>query len=302
MSKLQALRAGISQDRILKFAGVFDALSARIAEESGLDGVWISGYGVAAATFAKPDIGLTTLTEMADRARNICRAVGIPVVADGEVGYGNALNVARTVEEFHQAGVVGMQLGDEANETCPYLGLPTQILSEEEAVLKIKAAKAAAGDNDFMVFSAPQQGIDRAVRYAEAGADAVLFPWENLVGGSPDKDTRDAFQHLHRNGAIPVAVTAPFLPPVDARELYDLGFRIMVLAVENLYAAAKAQLDLWKAFMETGTTAGLDHIMITRQEEFMPLVREEEVRRVAREFLPDSFEEIDKRKRFVVGS
>ncbi len=271
----QDLRELLKLDRPLLFAGVYDALSARIAQESGFDGVWISGYGVAASMLGKPDIGFITLTEMTERLRQISNAVDIPVVCDGEVGYGNSINVMRTVEDFVQAGAVGMQMGDAEYENCPYLGLPTKPLDEATALTKIQAVCATRDrlGADFMLFASQVNALDRAVLYAGSGADGLLFPWEPVLSDDADPQWKDDLKRVIDQGVAPVAVLAPFLPPAHRDELAEYGYKIIVLAVENLFASAYAQTDLWAHYMKKGTIAGYER-MYKRQDEFLSLIDE----------------------------
>lgn len=292
MSKIERLRARLDSGEPVLFAGCYDALSARIAERAGFDGVWVSGYAVAASLLASPDIGLITLTEMTDKVRQIDLAVDVPVVGDGEVGFGNAMNVVRTVQEFVRAGAVGIQLGDEATETCPFLGFPTKLLAEDEAVLKIRAARETGGD-EFLVISAPQVGYSRALSYARAGADGVFVRWTKVVGDDADEGAKDVIRELRDIGALPIAVTTPFQPPAQIDLLGEAGYRIIIVALENLYASAKAQSDLWGEFMDKGTAAGFSARMYTDQQDFLPLVNEARVRDLASRFLPDDYKTIE---------
>lgn len=298
MTKSDQLRRLLAEDRPLLFAGVYDALSARVAERAGMDGIWISGYSIAAAMFGMPDMGVTTLSEMSNLARLITGAVEIPVVVDGESGFGNAINVVRAVEEFQQAGAVGMQMGDDASETCPYLDMPMKIVEEEEAVLKVRAA-CEARRGDFVVFATSQNKLARSHKYVQAGAQGALFPWERITGSNPDPEWRRAFDDLRDQGAILVAVSTPFLPPVDVEALYRLGYRIVVFAAEALYASARVQADLWGEVLRTGTTAGFADRMYTRQQDFLPLVQEERMRGLSERFLTAGYEQSEDRLAFV---
>ena len=284
-------------DRFVRFAGVYDALGARIAERAGFDGVWLSGFAIAATLLGKPDIGFTTLTEMTERLRHITDAVDIPVVADGEAGFGNALNTMRAVEEFHRAGASGIQLGDETSETCPYLGMPTKVLPLDEAVLRYRAAAEARGESGMLIVAAPQLGAERCVAYARAGCDATFFPWRKLAGGEDVERHRTLMAEVKAAGCVPIAVTAPFLPPVSDEELAALGYRCVVRAVESVYAAARIQTELWAEYMRTGTTAGFYDRMFTQQAEFLPLVREAHWRRLAETYLPAGYEVHDEARR-----
>lgn len=292
----QILREKLKEDRPLLFAGVYDALSARIAEDAGFDGLWVSGYGVAASMLGLPDIGYITLTEMTNTLRHICNAVDIPVVCDGEVGYGNAINVMRTVEDFISAGAVGMQMGDAEYENCPYLGLPTKPLDLETALGKIKAVQTTRGDHDFMLFASQVHALERGETYSAAGAEGLLFPWEPVLANE-DPAWQETLNKVIANGTAPVAVLAPFLPPAHKDELYEKGYKIIVVAAENIYAAAHVQRDLWKHYMKKGSIAGFEDRMYTAQSDFLPLVREAEVHAAAEKFLSPDFK-ANTRKKF----
>jgi 2-methylisocitrate lyase-like PEP mutase family enzyme len=292
------LKQKLKGDRPLLFAGVYDALSARIAESAGFDGVWVSGYAVAASMFGKPDIGLITLSEMTDRLRGICGAVTIPVVCDGEVGYGNAINVMRTVDDFIAAGASGMQMGDAEYENCPYLGLPTKPLDLETSLMKIKAVIETRGDRDFLLFGSQVHALERAVTYARAGADGILFPWEPVLKGE-DRRWREQLEELRATGAAPVAIQAAFLPPASREDLTKFGYKIIVLAVENLYATAHIQTELWKHYMAHGSVAGFSDRMFTRQDQFLPLVDEEGIRTKVAKFLPKDYQPHTARTQYV---
>ncbi len=291
MTKSERLRALLDGDDLILFAGCYDALGARIAEQAGFHGIWISGYGVAASMLGSVDIGLVTLTEMADRVRQINGAVDLPVIADAEVGFGNALNVVRSVREFQLAGAVGIQMGDEATETCPFLGFPTIILEQEEAELKIRAARETGG-KDLFITSAPQAGYGRALSYARNGASAVFVRWTKVVGDSPDPGALKVIRELRDMGAYPVAVTTPFQPPADLDELKDLGYRAVVVALDNLYASAKAQQDVWAEFMKNGSNTGFGDKMFREQDDFLKLLNEQQVRDLGARFLPKNYQMI----------
>jgi 2-methylisocitrate lyase-like PEP mutase family enzyme len=290
-ARAASLRRLIEADgKFLRIAGVYDALGARIAERAGFDALWLSGFAISAAMLGKPDVGFTTLTEMTDRLRQITDTVALPVVADGEAGFGNALNAMRAVEEFIRAGAAGIQLGDETTETCPYLGMPTKVLSLDDAVLRYRAAAEARGDSGLMIIAAPQLGADRCLDYARAGCDAVFFPWRKLVGGEEIEHHRRLMADLKATGCVPIAVTAPFLPPVSDAELEALGYRVVVRAVESVYAVARVQSELWADYMRTGTTAGFYDRMFTRQADFLPLVQEARYRALAEKYLQSGYE------------
>lgn len=163
-------------------SGVHDALSARLIEKAGFKAAVMGGYATSACLLGKPDVGLLTMTEMSTQLRYICSATGIPVIADGDTGHGNAINVIRTVQEFEAAGAAGILLEDQvAPKKCGYME-GKQVIPKEEHVRKIQAACEARRDPDFIIIArtdarsvnGPDDAIDRALAYKDAGAD-VLF-------------------------------------------------------------------------------------------------------------------------------
>src|SRR5262245_45380493 len=169
---------------IVLAAGAHDALSAKLAEEAGFDAIWASGFGISAVQ-AVPDANILTLTETLEAVRRIVDAVGIPVIADCDNGYGNAINVMRTAGEFERAGAAGICIEDnEFPKRCSfYAGVRRDLVAVEEHARKVEAATAARRDPRFLVIARTEAlivglGVDealgRAHAYADAGADAVL--------------------------------------------------------------------------------------------------------------------------------
>ncbi|MCC7123153.1 MAG: isocitrate lyase/PEP mutase family protein [Gammaproteobacteria bacterium] len=160
-------------------AGVYDALSAKLAEEAGFRAVMTSGFAVSASLLGQPDVEIYTMTENLSIVRNVVNAVNVPVVADTDTGYGNAVNVMRTVREFEQAGVAAMILEDqEVPKRCPAAAARIEILPRAESVAKIRAAVAARRDPDMLIVARTDavdehEAIERAKAYAEAGADII---------------------------------------------------------------------------------------------------------------------------------
>ncbi len=173
------LRAQLNAGRTIWAAGAYDALSARLIAEAGFDAILTSGFGVSASHLGQPDVELYTMTENLNVVRHACGVVDTPVVADCDTGYGNAVNVLRTVREFEQAGVAGVILEDQASpKRCPACTDQTEIIPVEEAVAKIRAAVAARRDPDLVIIARTDareeaDAIRRARAYAEAGADLV---------------------------------------------------------------------------------------------------------------------------------
>src|SRR3712207_296534 len=162
--------------------GAYDALSARLVEQAGFDAVYMTGFGTTASLIGRPDVGLLTGAEMVDNARRIAAAVDVPVIADADTGYGNALNVVRTVQLHEQAGVAGIQLEDQVMpKKCGHMS-GKALIGADEMVGKNRAAVAARRDPDLVLIARTDavavhgldDAIDRARAYADAGAD-LLF-------------------------------------------------------------------------------------------------------------------------------
>lgn len=179
----RVFRELLTQDEILVAPGAYDCISAKIIEYVGFKALYMTGSGVSASRIGKPDIGLITMTEEVDRARNMVNSVDIPVIADADTGYGNPMNVMWTVKHFEKARVAAIHIEDqEMPKRCGHL--EGQILiSKEEVVQKIRAAVDAKTDKDFFIFARTDTralfGIDEAIErgkaYIDAGADGIFI-------------------------------------------------------------------------------------------------------------------------------
>jgi methylisocitrate lyase len=257
------LRAGC-----VPMPGVFNAAMGRMVEQAGFPAVYISGAGLCNATAGVPDIGLLTLTEVAQLAGYVARAVKIPAIVDADTGFGGAENAARTIEEFERAGLAGCHIEDqEFPKRCGHLAGKT-LVAIEDMNEKISAAAAARRDPDFLLIARTDaravesfdQAVERAKSYLAAGADAI-FP-EALQG-------RDEFRDFAK------AVDAPLLanmtefgksPLLSLEELTDLGYRMVIYPQTafrvSMFAAGQMLRDLKK----TGTQESWLDRMQTRQE------------------------------------
>src|SRR5206468_8780176 len=185
MTQAAKLRKLMSRPGIIKTVGAHDALSAKLIEEAGFDAIWASGFGISASLKCIPDGSFLTMTEQLEVTKNIVEAVSIPVIADCDTGFGNALNVMRTVQDYEKAGVAGICIEDNIfPKRCSfYAGVRRELVPTDEHVRKIQAAKAAQSDPDFVVIArteafiagwGTQEALKRARAYAAAGADAVV--------------------------------------------------------------------------------------------------------------------------------
>lgn len=253
------LRELLALHRIVVAPGAYDALTARLVERAGFEAVYLSGAGVSYTHLARPDIGLVTLDEMLRRAEAICAAVKIPVLADGDTGFGNAINVQRTVRAYERAGLAGIQLEDQTfPKRCGHLD-GKEVIDADEMVGKVRAALDARGDNDFVVVARTDaiatHGMEEALRrlrlYAEAGAD-VLFAdgpatLEDLAA-IPSALPRPAMANMVEGGKTPV---------VSALELERLGYRLVIFPNSMVRLFARAAATLLAALRASGTTASV---------------------------------------------
>ena len=251
-------------------AGAHDALSAKLAEEAGFEAVWASGFGISAVQ-AVPDANILTLTETLEAVRRICDAVSVPVVADCDNGYGNAINVMRTASEFERAGAAGICIEDnEFPKRCSfYAGVRRDLVPPEEHARKIEAACSARHRRDFTVIARTEAliaglGLEEALRraqaYAEAGADAVL-----VHSKEPD------FSELRRFGElwtldVPLVAVPTTYPGVGLDELWAAGFRMAIFANQPLRAAIVAMRDALRTLRETGRASSVDDRIVPLEE------------------------------------
>ncbi len=180
--KRRLFRERLASGELLRFPGAFNPLSARLIEQKGFDGVYISG-AVLAADLGLPDIGLTTLTEVAGRAKQIARMTDLPAIVDADTGFGEPMNVARTIQELEDAGLAGTHIEDQINpKRCGHLD-GKSVVDENTAIKRIRAAADARRDPNFLIMARTDiravegldAAIDRAKALVDAGADAV-FP------------------------------------------------------------------------------------------------------------------------------
>jgi len=279
------LRKLLSRNEILVAPGAHDPLVAKIIEKEGFEAVYMTGYGTSASILGQPDVGLLTQTEMVYRAANIVEAVSIPVIADADTGYGNAINVQRTVRLYEKAGVACIQLEDQvAPKKCGHM-LGREIISQEEMVGKIKAACDARVDEDLMIMARTDArtnyGIDAAIErgraYEEAGADIIFI--ESPESVEEMKKITSSFR---------VPVLANMLehgrtPLLSAKELETLGYDLVIFCVASTYVIAKAVTKLMRELKRTGTTVGMLDDMIPF-DEFNKLVGLNDIREKERKY------------------
>ena len=249
------LRELIERDHILLAPGVADAMEAKIAVQQGAEAIYISGNSISSSIHGNPDIGLTSFKETLERARTITGAVDVPVICDVDNGYGNALNVIRTVNEFERAKVDGIQIEDQTwPKKCGHLD-GKELISTETMCAKIRAAVNTRESDDFIVVARTDaiaadgigEAIDRAKTYAEHGADLVFV------------DAPESVAQLERIGdelrEVPMLTNIPYggeTPLQSASELEKIGFDVMVFACVAQKAKIKVLEEVFSTLLETG--------------------------------------------------
>ena len=243
--------------------GCYDALGARLVEEAGFDAAYMTGFGTAAARLGRPDVGLLTLTEMADNARRLAQAVEIPVIADADTGYGNPINVIRTVQEYEAAGVAAVHIEDQVMpKKCGHME-GKQLIGADEMVAKVEAA------------------IERARSYREAGADVLFI---------------EAPQSLQEIETIAASFeNVPLLfnyaeggktPPVSHEQLRRLGFSIVIFPISTLLTATAAIRAALAQIKADGTPIELLGEMLPFND-FLDFIGLPEIRELEERFATD---------------
>ena len=258
----------MESEKPLKLPGAINAYSAMLAERIGFKALYLSGSGVATASYGLPDLGMTNLSDVLEDVRRITAACSLPLLVDADTGWGNALGIARTVKEMERAGAAGIHIEDQVQaKRCGHRP-GKEIVSSEEMVDRIKSAVDARRDEDFVIMARTdafaQEGlegtIERAIAYRDAGAD-MIFP--------------EALTELEHFRKVAEAVGIPVLanitefgrtPLFTAKELGDVGVRIVLYPLSAFRAMARAAERVYEAIFREGTQRGVLELMQTREE------------------------------------
>ncbi|MFF0147451.1 methylisocitrate lyase [Amycolatopsis sulphurea] len=265
--KRAAFRAALDSGELQRFPGAFNPLSAKLIERQGFEGVYISG-AVLSADLGLPDIGLTTITEVAGRAQQIARVTSLPSLVDADTGFGEPMNAARTVQLLEDAGVAGMHLEDQVNpKRCGHLD-GKDVVDRETAVRRIKAAVQARRDPNFIIAARTDakavhgmaEAVDRAKEFADAGAD-LLFP----------EAMADAADFARLRAAVDIPILANMTEfgkseLLDAKTLESAGVNLVIYPVTLLRLAMHATETGLRTLAEQGTQAPLLDRMQHRRE------------------------------------
>jgi methylisocitrate lyase len=264
MEKAKLVRDALAQHGQLIMPGVYDALSAKIAARAGFEVIFITGYSLSATLLGEPDFGVLTQTEVVGATQRICSVVDTPVIVDADTGYGNAINVIRTVEDLLRAGAAGMFLEDQVwPKRCGHMK-GKQVIPLGEQLKKLRAAVEAKADQDFFIVARTDSrqalGLDEAIKrgiaFKEAGADAVFIE-------APE--STDEMAEISRH--VPGPLVANMLergvtPLMGPKELKELGFELIVWPLAPLYSVAQSLTDVYSTLRRDGSTlAILDRLM-----------------------------------------
>ncbi len=269
MRNTTKLRNLMSENKVLVTCGVHDALGARILQDTGFKIAYMSGNATSASCIGKPDIGLMTMSEAVNHARNIINAIDIPLICDSDAGYGGEDSIARAVREWESAGVAAIHLEDQITmKRCGAMpGL--ELVSEEEAVLRIKTAVAARKDPDFSIIARTdaipvyglREAIERAWKFYEAGADIIFIE---------DYQNREQMEIVGRElRSVPLMVNCFEAWPwtlIDYEELGQMGFNIVFYCLSSTFAYSKALKNVFDTIIQKGTTQSITDSLIERHE------------------------------------
>lgn len=286
MKTTKMLREMLNSGEPFLTAGANDALSAVIAERAGFKAVTMGGYLATAVSLARPDIGLMTMTEMAEQARRICAVTNIPLIADADNGHGNVLNVIRTIQELENAGAAGVVLEDQVMpKRCGHMA-GKKVIPMEEHVQKIRAAVYARKDPDFIIIGRTdarqahgiEDAIARGKAYAEAGADVVFV------------EAQENMEELERIPkeikGVPLVVNmieGGRTPLLSKDELGKMGYQVIFYNLGSLYSQTKAIQDYCEYVIAHGTSAGFTGPMVNF-DEFNSIVGLPELRELEEKF------------------
>lgn len=287
MRRTTKLKQLILDPETLLMPGVYDCVSAKIAEQCGIKAVQVSGFALAGSYLGVPDVGIMTKSQMVELVRNICGSVNIPVMADGDTGFGNAVNLYYAVREFEAAGAAGINLEDQVfPKRCGHMN-GKQIIPFEEAVKKIEAAAAARTDPDFVINARTDAvavaGVDEAIRrgnaFAKAGATMIFVEAPTSA---------DEIKRVIQSIDAPVSINMIYAPggktpPIPIKTLQEWGAARVSVPVMPLLSACRALQRCFTALLADGAMEQQDEIFTF--SEFTDLIGLPAVRELEQRFV-----------------
>jgi 2-methylisocitrate lyase-like PEP mutase family enzyme len=286
MNAAHRFREMLSASDLIQAPGAYDCLSARLIEAAGFPVVYMTGFGVSAAHLGKPDVGLLGMSEMVDNARRMVDTVTVPVIADADTGYGNPVNVIRTVQAYERAGVAAIHIEDQTMpKRCGHLD-GKQLIAAAEMVQKVRAAADARQSQDFTIIARTDaraveglgRALERAHLYREAGAD-VLF----VEAPETEREIETIAESLKGMPVLFNWAEGGKTPPVSLQRLRELGFRIVIFPVTTLLVAGQAIAKALQLLKEHGAPTAVMPQM-TPFKEFVNSLGFAEIRELEKRF------------------
>jgi len=268
MRKTTQLRSLVNAEEILLLPGIYDALSARVAERAGHKAITIGGYAMTGSLLAEPDSSQLSLAEMAEHYARVCAAVEVPCLVDGDTGFGNVTNVRRTVREFERAGVAGLFIEDQVfPKRCGHTP-GKDVIPVVDMVAKIKAAVDARHDPDLVIMARTDaiaiHGLDNAIEranlYREAGADLLFIEAPRSV---------EDMRRICRDAPFPQLanmISFGLTPELTVDQLQELGYAVAAWPVASIFAVTRTLQKLMSRLLTEGSTAGAKEEMLSFDE------------------------------------
>jgi len=262
MKQNQRLKNLLEKGVFIQAPGAYNALTAKIIEDQGFNTIYITGYGTSAANFGLPDIGLLTMTEMVDNAKRIVDAVEVPVIADADTGYGNAINITRTVQEYEKAGVNAIHIEDQTwPKRCGHM-MGKQVISQEEMITKIRAAVDARKNSDFLIIARTdtlatdgfKEAINRGKEYHKQGADIIFIEAPRTINQIKKIPQLLDDTYLLIN-------MSPRTPRVSIEDLKNFGYSIAIYPGICLAASILACIEDLRLLKNEGTQRDFSDII-----------------------------------------
>lgn len=278
MRSTTRLRELLASPDMIIAPGAYDALSARLIAQAGFSAVYMTGFGTAASILGQPDVGLLTMSEMVSRAAALAAITGeigpLPLIADADTGYGNPINVRRTIREYERAEVASVHIEDQIwPKKCGHME-GKQVISQQEMVQKIRAAADARRDPDFVIIARTdaiavnglEDALQRGKAYREAGADVLFIEAPRSL--SELQAIKEAFPDVPLLYNWAESGKTPLLP---LKEIQALGFKLVIFPVSLLFAATHAMLQML-TLLKQGETSMLDTSQMVTFAQFTQLI------------------------------